>query len=207
MSASLVDVTITPLGPTDWPGLEAAIKMATGWTFTDEVYSYVESVTQCTLTRDSLTNEMTRLVQNANLLFEGRFFCPDCEVRWIRQPDGTFRAWVTKEDASGGRYAPRGPLRYYLIGTYKTEDDQTTCREDRYPGKLFHYPISGQPTERARAYIDVKTYIAADPQPWPQDADTVEALLNKPAVVAHRFVGVGFGTDIGTVREKHEKGA
>lgn len=195
MSTTAVYVTITPLGPADWASLRDMIAQATGWDSTRGVYSYVESVTDCTLRYEALANAEKALAQSAAQLFEGRLFSDDCDVRWVRQTDGTFRAWMTKESATGRQRVHRLTRRYYLIGTYRTEDQQTTCQEDRYPGKQFEHALSGQPSDRDRAYIEVIEYAVARPDKWPTDADGIEALLNLPAVVGHRFVCVGFGRD------------
>lgn len=191
-------IAITAFAAPDWTELGRAVVSRAGWTQTQPVYAYAESVRACVLVHGPLAAHLELLGRDATQLFEGRWFDATSEIRWIRGQDGGFRAWLTREEATGTRVRQRR-RRCYLVGTYRSTDGRTTCSEERYPGLHLDYPTDGRPEDGDRAFVEVIEYapIAPAEGDWPRDPDAVEAILNQPAIVAHRFARVGFGTGTG----------
>lgn len=184
-------VSVTPLGPFAWMALIQNVHAATGWTETTKVYAYTESVRACSLRHLPLGQWTTEACAMADLLFEGHLFTPSHDVRWLAHGDGTYSAWLTKEDQSGALKVEATKRSYYLIGIH-SGGGATAFSEARFPDREFTYPVANPPAEHGRGCIEVIEYAptprAADS--WPEEVDAIERLLNQPAVVAHRFIGV-----------------
>jgi hypothetical protein len=201
-------IEVVALGPAPWN--ELAIEPATGWSATTAVNACIESVTACELVREPLAAALARVAADTERMFEGRFFTAEVELRWCRDAAGTFRAWMTREisPAAGESLSP-GWLRavvcdrrHYLLGQYDEGSVPPTFSEARYPGRRFHYPpadftTGGEDTPRPgdRAFVVVLEYEPLPPRWETYDAAAVEAALNQPRVIAHRFVGIGYGRD------------
>lgn len=185
-------IEIQSLGPAVWRDL--GIRTATGWKESTEVYSYLESVQSCTLERKTIQTVEDKILAQASNAFEGRLFDGTYEARWVSLRDGRFRAWVIRESDDENAMTVRAiARRYYLIGTYRTTNGQTTCSEARYPGRHFEYPISHAPDDKDRAFIEVVEYAPVMPSLWSSSSEEVQQILNQPPIINHRFVRVGVG--------------
>jgi hypothetical protein len=112
----------------------------------------------------------------------GRIFTAAAELRWVRDGDA-WEAWRI-EESPGSAYV-RHERKYFLWGTWK--DDEFA--ELRIPAKLA-YPVAAR-GELERPFILVAEYSKNKPPSWPSKPKDIEALLNAPAIAAHRFKGVG----------------
>jgi hypothetical protein len=182
----------------DWSKLVRKLVEKAEWSLETQVFSYEESVKECTL-----EFKVLRDVIPAADAFEGRLFWGQADVRWMPRTEGGYIAWLVRE-------SPRAPgpdsivvtsreRSYFLLGVAAAgagplEDGNYAFEEGRYPGKVFKYPVRQQEpvTPGDRAYIEVIEYELPAP-PWPNDVDAIEGKLNQPILVAHRFNGVRAG--------------
>lgn len=184
--------------------VEKAIAFA-GWTKDTPVYSYRESVLNCSLLQ--LPVGQIGEVPADDVPFEGRIFNKHAEWRWMPSDEGGYSGWLLRDPPAEGtgnfsvRCRPE-PQRYYLLGEARRDGavaaNGTYPFEDgRYPGKVFEYPLPAdiQVKQTDRAYIQVVEYELPEPQEWSPHVDEVESALNLPLLVAHRFVGVSKGRD------------
>ena len=160
-----------------------------------KVFSYVETIEACTLKH--VPSLETWLLPASTLA--GRVFGGGAEVRWQAEGDERFGAWSLEEVApgtAGSRQvtADEKMTKYYLIGLgTKTPG---VFEEARYPGVAFSYPIDeqfGNDHDKMRAYIEVQEYCSPEPSIDEIKAASVEdvtTMLNRPRLVAHRFVSV-----------------
>jgi hypothetical protein len=143
---------------------------------------------------DELVFEFYRgtLPANFERSIAGRVFSPKGELRWLRDSSGC-RFWKTVESSDGTRTFRKRERRYYLWGM-RTKDGSYS--ENRTVG-AFHYPIpaanAGGEQVDDRAFIVVAEYLAAEPVSWQLPVAEVQAILNQPEIVAHRYLQVGSG--------------
>lgn len=202
--AELREYTVTPHEGITWEALRGCFAGGADWTDTTPLYVYLESVQTCELKQVTLAE--ANPPQDA---WEGRLFDKECEVRWVRERNGWFRAWVTREITGkpGGIPAIASCRRYYLMGlfeNYHAGQNTALFTEGRYTNKQFLYPVppGGNPQPRKdRAYIEVMEYTPVKP-PWPKEGATtdgdfnqIEELLDQPMLLAHRFFRVDVGRD------------
>jgi hypothetical protein len=123
-----------------------------------------------------------------DLVFAGRIFGPDAEIRWIREGDSC-TIWKIHEAAGGETYERElEARRYYLWGVSKAGK----FAEERVAGQL-DYPVAAA-ADGDRAYIEVFEYYHAKPEAWP-DPKSAEQALNRPRMSAHRLAAVDRGRD------------
>ncbi len=177
---------IEPFTTADWKEVISHIRKKCEWKDDELVCRYSESVSTCELKKDEPLSRFTPAAD----AWEGRFFNAYAEARWIRSPDGSFSVWITREGSSG-RKVMREQRCYYLIGIW----GKGQFAEHRYPGTPFDYGVSGK-RDGDRAYIEVYEYAPAEPN-WSDDPDeaTIQARLNQPMIIAHRFFNVDAGRD------------
>ena len=130
-----------------------------------------------------------------DLVFAGRIFGPDAEIRWIREGDSCM-IWKIHEAAGGETYERElKARRYYLWGVSKAG----RFAEERVAGQL-DYPVAAA-ADGDRAYIGVFEYYHAKPEAWvdPKSAEdaleSAEQALNRPRMAAHRLATVGCDRD------------
>jgi hypothetical protein len=127
----------------------------------------------------------------------GRVFSAKGELRWVRDASGC-RYWKTVEDGAAAEVGDDAPMkwrredrRYFLWGMYTKEG---TFSENRTVGD-FRYDLPKDrrdPRIDDRAYVVVAEYRVGEPVDWATVKD-VEAVLNQPEIVGHRYVSVGCG--------------
>jgi hypothetical protein len=121
-------------------------------------------------------------IPELNASIAGRIFTAAAELRWVQDGDA-WEAWRI-EESPGSTYM-RHERTYFLWGTWKDGE----FAELRIPAKLS-YPIAAS-GEHERPFIRVVEYSRNKPSSWPSKPEEIEALLNAPAIAAHRFKGVG----------------
>jgi hypothetical protein len=179
-------------------GVEIAGKIQKAFAESNDVFFYCETVNECVLERRNPL-DITFLNDFNFDYFEGRVFNKNIDIRWVKGPDGRWRAWETSESKSiDAIQATATERRYYLLGEWEGWHDTTNrigeFSEGRYPGKIFKYPMPDdkEPQRHDRTYIDVIEYRRVAPEDWNQVQD-INAELNEPMLCGHRFVGVGVG--------------
>jgi len=183
-----------PLSGANWKTFFDSMLAVTRWDKDAEVFSYMETVTSCDLTRQRIAEIMEPLRP-----LEGRFFRDPLEVRWLMNSDGAFTAWMIQESvasSSGEESVNKVERPYYLIGI--ATETPGEFKEAKFPGKVFNYPAVGG--SRERAYIRVAEYYRRKPNAFDhQDIETatIDAVLAMPMLVAHRFIDVGAGHGAG----------
>jgi hypothetical protein len=121
------------------------------------------------------------VVPELDVSIAGRIFTENTELRWVRDGNA-WHAWRI-EEVRGFTYT-RKQRKYFLWGIWKDGE----FAELRIPAKL-EYPIPAS-TDGERPYIVVAEYSNKKPDTWPSNTEEIEALLNAPAIAAHRFLAV-----------------
>ena len=196
VAQSPIALSRSPAGGT-WSDLMHCVAGDFKWADGLRVTSYVEALAEC---RFQTHRGLDGTAPPADA-FEGRLFAARCEMRWVSRGEGRFEAWLLREHDARESPLPANALpveksvrRYYLIGHGTLQPGE--FREARYPGKSFHYPLA-QPSaaaaavERSRTYVDVAEYRRLKPD-WSelQEPGRVNAELDAPLLVAHRFVEI-----------------
>lgn len=177
--------------PLTWSELLTALRAKDGWSTWNEAFSvmtYVESVSQCKFKALSLGQATP-----PDDALEGRIFTPDAELRWVRdQVDPTFTAWATREwplDSPHGEPVWRLDRPYLLLGERdEKKHGDTDFHDRRHPSRPFKYPVSGA---GSRAFVCVAEYHRTQPEWSGLSAEAIEAALNTPLLVTHRFISLG----------------
>jgi len=127
----------------------------------------------------------------------GRIFDETSEVRWRRDTQGCL-IWRLREVPApvGDQQVLRCRKRLrrqYLWGMYIRDGRFSEPRIQRD----FRYPLlpDAHPRVDDRAYIKVVEYLPAEPEQWPEDLASLQAILNQPEIIAHRFMSVHCGRD------------
>jgi len=160
-----------------------------------KVFAYIETIEACSL---HVVPALANWALPAGSL-AGRVFGEKAEIRWQVEAADLYGAWSIEEVAPGtaeSRQVTAAEKRtnYYLIGLGTTTPG--VFAEARYPGETFRYPLDeqfGADHANARAYIEVQEYQSPEPslaEIEALNADDVTMLLNRPRLVAHRFVRV-----------------
>jgi len=126
---------------------------------------------------------------NLAATFSGRIFNPKLEIRWERSGDRAL-LWRLSETPSSSAISCESCDRpYYLWG----EQDGAAFSEGRIPHPL-HYPIQST-AKHDRAFIRVREYRPAKPNPFKSNLEELMDQLNQPRLLAHRFLSLEVGQD------------
>ena len=188
-----VTITQAPLVEgADWATLCAAMIVHADWLDATPLTIYVESVARCGF--DESSGAALASWSCPADAFEGRVFGGRADARWIRRDDGTFQAWVVREDAAGPDEcnAKVTDRTYFLLGRGTAEKGVFT--EARYP-RAFEYPVEASVAKTpadVRAFVRVAEYEPCMPD-WSAKRSEEEMIaeLDQPMLAAHRFVSLG----------------
>ncbi|MEM5787845.1 MAG: hypothetical protein AAGU11_11050 [Syntrophobacteraceae bacterium] len=122
-------------------------------------------------------------------VFAGRAFNATTELRWTVE-NGNISLLTISEEANPNGPHERADRRYYLYGTW----NGTSFQEAVVRRANLEFPLDTTKTKPDdRPYVEVALYAQAPPSKWPDDADEILRILNRPAICGHRLLSLKQG--------------